>query len=380
MLTDDHVHTLNEVWNLYEPVTAYEMPLPASPPPEVEVEVEVEVEQPEGACECDNCIRRYGLNCSRFLNARTIDEHRQQWSNAKQDFDEAELLLDNTQILEHQHRGQWVNAKQKFEKLDEERAQRQRAAQEPVSVTMQPLRPEATSECGGKCDGDRCFYECGEACGASEPYNEVIDLTCEEQGCDYGCECNYTQQQQPKPYSCDYGCTYSCGAKEGEDCKDELPHMVECVAHNAIESDEDYSDMPPLIPLASYVRSKGWHNPEEDTEDEGETEIVDAPPTKSPKAKPLFPYNHPKWPSPRAKVLVQWMLANGITSKRSMSSVLEKEVKTLTHDNCMSFLAARYGLTGEQLLESNIRQLHNPSGNNTCYCAFCKKESISSSW
>jgi hypothetical protein len=184
------------------------------------------------------------------------------------------------------------------------------------------------------CDSDRCTYECAVACGSSvpadvEPKHEPVGTTL------------------PPIDSCLYGCIFSCGAKQGEDCiaefdaeGNQLPPLVESVVNAAIDSDDD---MPGLISLSAHSNFE-----------ENEIEIVDppaAPQPKPPKAKPLFPYNHHLWPSPRAKVLVRSIL--GKQAKRLLN------VDTLTHDACMRYLAMHYGLSHEQLLKTSIFDLHN---------------------
>lgn len=211
------------------------------------------------------------------------------------------------------------------------------------------------------CDAEHCTYECSEACGSSLPPDEPVG----------------TAYPLPPLESCLYGCAYSCGAKQGQDCiaefdgeGNQLPPVVEAVVNAAIESDDD---MPPLIRMSPI------YNPED------ETEIVStapqaAAPTKPPKTKPIFPYNHPRWPSPRAKALVQWMIRRGRTSKDAISYALkepgDKSIKTLTHDICMRYLAKYYNLSHEQLLEKSIYTLHNPDRHtpywHRCPCPFCK--------
>ena len=240
------------------------------------------------------------------------------------------------------------------------------------------------------CDAERCTYECGEACGSSPPMEQpVIDLTCDKASCEYGCDCKHeparTAYPPPPIGSCLYGCAYSCGAQQGQDCcaqfdpeGNQLPPVVQSVVDAVIESD-DY--MPPLVRVGARATPNGWYNPEEDTEDE--TEIVDVgppQPVKTPKAKPIFPYNHPRWPSPRAKALVQWMIRKGRTSKEAVSYAVKepggKSIKVLTHDICMRYLAKFYNLTHEELLEKTIYQLHNPDKHtpywHICPCSFCK--------
>jgi len=211
-----------------------------------------------------------------------------------------------------------------------------------------------------------------------------IDLTCDADGCQYGCG-------------------VKCGAAE--------PYKAE---------EEDYSDMPPLIPLSSQVNRwppithprteivgahpKGWFNPEEDTEDEEEpraappqplqpqqlrtlsgyrhpeltrmTSFATEEPPQVPKVKPLFPYNHPVWPSPRAKAVVQWLIRTGRASKMTMSESLGEPIGALTHEVCMRYLAAYYGLSHEQLLETSVFKLHNTpamrSNGWLCACALCR--------
>jgi hypothetical protein len=200
------------------------------------------------------------------------------------------------------------------------------------------------------------------------------------------------------------GCTYGCGAKCGA------------------EEEEDYSDMPPLLPLSSQVNRwppithqrteivgaqatpRGWLNPEEDTEDEEPVPRPSVPlppqqlrtlsgyrhpelarmttfnteeqPQQAPKVKPLFPYNHPVWPSPRAKAVVQWLIRTGRTSKMTMRETLGEPISALTHEVCMRYLAAYYGLSHEQLLETSVFKLHNTpamrSNGLLCGCGLCR--------
>jgi hypothetical protein len=237
-------------------------------------------------------------------------------------------------------------------------------------------------ECG-TCDIEPWDYDCGKACGASPqpvraPVAEpVIDLTCDRASCSYGCDSKHEPVGSAYPLppieSCLYGCSFSCGANPGEDCiaqfdeqGEQLPALVRTVVETAIEDDDD--DMPALVSFGTC------HNPEE------ETEIVEptqqGAPTKSPKAKPIFPYNHPRWPSPRAKALVQWMIRRGRTSKSAIEYALGEPVKGLTHDMCMRYLAKFYRLSHEDLLATTIYSLHNPDMHTPyyyrCTCSFCK--------
>jgi len=276
MLTEEHVSILDDVWDLYEPIQASDVPLPVSPPPE-------EYD--------DDRIRQARLNCSRFLDLEDYQER--------------------------------------------------------------------------ACDADRCMYECGAACGASEK-EEIIDLTCDEDRCLYGCD-------------------YSCGARRGEYCKAEyagspsleLPEIVQAVVQTAIESDnEDYSDMPGLVAYAQRFVS-GWPasgNPEDDTEDAMPPLVHMRSQPNTSKAKPLFPYNHPVWPSPRAKLCVQYLLRRGAATKQSMSHVLNRPVKTLTNDICILYLAHHYNITPAELLTTTVRKLHSWPGGESCRCNLCQRD------
>jgi len=253
------------------------------------------------------------------------------------------------------------------------------------------------------CDADRCTYECGAAYGSSEAAygsseaaygsseaaygsseaaygssevpapEQVIDLTCEKSACNYGCICDEAKGLLPPAEGCLYGCNYACGTGYGENCA----AVFDADGNQVMPEDE----MPPLVPLAAYATPRGWFNPEED-EDEGiavPTVAPQPPQPKPPKEKSLFPYNHPRWPSPRAKALVKRMIAIGETSLESIGSVLNKPIKSLNHQNCMQFLAKRYRLTPEQLLETSVSKLHNPPSNywalvQPCVCAFCRQE------
>ena len=282
MLTEEHVAMLNEVWDLYEPAQASDVPLPVSPPPE--------------EYDCDDRIRQYGLNCRRFLNLE-VEEYEE-----------------------------------------------------------------------GACDADRCMYECGAPCGASNPpglgqtqdqtQDQFIDLTCDEDRCLYGCD-------------------YSCGAGRGEYCKAEyagspsveLPEIVQAVAQ-----DEDYSDMPAL-------KRVSWPSsgiPSDDTDDEMPPLMpmrmdMQSQPNTS-KAKPLFPYNHPMWPSPRAKLCVQYLLRRGAATKQSMSRVLNRPIKTLSNDICILYLAHHYNVTPAELLTMTVRKLHSWPGGEYCRCNLCQRD------
>jgi hypothetical protein len=239
------------------------------------------------------------------------------------------------------------------------------------------------------CDADRCTYECGQACGSSAPVElpetQTIDLTCERPACTYGCICNEAKNLLAPAESCLYGCNYACGTNYGDNCT----AIFDAEGNQVMPED----DMPPLVPLVAYPTPRGWLNPEEDSEDEGpyaapkrsEDEGVAAPTVpqpqkvKPPKEKSPFPYNHPRWPSPRAKALVKGMIARGETSLASIASVLDTPIKSLNHDNCMHYLAKRYRLTPEQLLETSIYELHNPPsapywGVSPCICSFCRRE------
>jgi hypothetical protein len=327
MLTDEHVEILNRVWDLYEPsLQAHEIPLPPSPPPERE---------------------------HLFFEEEHLDTL---WHQIPQ----PHLVSES---MPHEE----VCGCETCEWQD-----RQRVKEE-------------------NCDADGCTYECGQACGASEPVElpetETIDLTCERPACTYGCICAEAKNLLAPPEGCLYGCNYACGTNYGENCT-----AIFDINGNQVMPDDD---MPPLVPLAAYATPRGWFNPEEDSEDEGyaaptvasQTEIVSSEP-KPPKEKPLFPYNHPRWPSPRAKMMVRYIL--GPRARQVLN------VKTLTHDICMRWLAKHYRLSHEELLKTSIYKLHNPEraswngGHGTwesvpgkksywdlppqCRCAYCKDE------
>jgi hypothetical protein len=259
------------------------------------------------------------------------------------------------------------------------------AAEHQETCGCDPCEREDRHRAQETCDADRCTYECGAACGSSEAPEQVIDLTCEKSACNYGCVCDEAKNLLPPAEGCLYGCNYACGTGYGENCA----AVFDADGNQVMPED----DMPPLVPLAAYATPRGWFNPEEDSEDEGpyaapkrtgEDEGVAvptvAPQPKPPKEKPLFPYNHPRWPSPRAKALVKRMIAIGETSLESIGSVLNKPIKSLNHQNCMQFLAKRYRLTPEQLLETSVSKLHNPPSatywgtTQPCVCTFCRQE------
>lgn len=279
--------------------------------------------QQDRPCTCDDCIRQQGLNTARYLNPEDYE-------------------------AEHQ---------------------------ETCSCEICDTQDRQVS-----CDADRCTYECGQACGASEPVElpetKTIDLTCEKPVCNYGCICNEAKNLLAPAEGCLYGCNYACGTNYGENCT----AIFDADGNQVMPED----DMPPLVPLAAYATPRGWLNPEEDSEDEGVAVPTVAPQPqqqqpKPPKEKSLFPYNHPRWPSPRAKALVKGMIARGETSLVSIASVLDKPIKSLNHDICMHYLAKRYRLTPEQLLETSIYELHNPPtapywGVSQCGCSFCRRE------
>jgi hypothetical protein len=218
------------------------------------------------------------------------------------------------------------------------------------SQEVPPLPPSPVPECEEQeefpsrseyvrtCDADGCTYECAEACGSSaaEAYSSYSPQA-------YG-------SYAPPIDSCLYGCAYSCGAKQGEYCcaqfdvdGNQLPPVAQSVVNTAIDTDDE---MPPLISFAELARQKGLMNPEEAEPEE--TEIVET----VPKVKPTFPYDHPMWPSPRAKMMVRYIL--GPRAREVLN------VKTLTHDICMRWLANHYRLSHEELLKTSIYKLHNP--------------------
>jgi hypothetical protein len=396
MLTDKHVRILDEVWDLYEPPLP---PLPPSPPPERHHVHFYEAERPQQQqapqqppqqpeWPCDRCIDDEVWECVPTYLRRVPQQEQQRQQERQQEIDA---------LWRQVPQGEPVSASTCEETCDCETCEWQdrRRAEEEYQEGEQSRQnwQERYEQVGGErapccsdylrsCDADRCTYECGAACASSAPAPEqesTIDLTCDKESCAYGCDYNHpppASSYPPPPIeSCLYGCSFSCGVKEGEDCRAEfdaegnqLPPVVRSAVDTVIESDDD--DMPALVPFAAEPRPRGWYNPEE------ETEIVQAPQPRSPKAKPLFPYNHPHWPSPRAKALVQWMIRSGQTSKTAMSSALKEPVTSLTHDVCMRFLAKYYKLSHEKLLETNIYVLHNPDSHTPywqrCTCLFCK--------
>jgi len=192
-----------------------------------------------------------------------------------------------------------------------------------------------------------------------------IDLTCDADGCTYGCGTN-------------------CGAAE--------PYKAE----------EDYSDMPPLLPLnqrteivGAQATPKGWFNPEEEEpmpraaqpqqrtlsgyrhpQLARMTAFGAEEPPQAPKVGTRFPYNHPVWPSPRAKAVVQWLIRKGRTSKERIRYTLKEPIKNLTHEVSMRYLAHYYNVSHETLLKTSVFKLHNPDPNtpywHVCPCSFCK--------
>lgn len=89
-----------------------------------------------------------------------------------------------------------------------------------------------------------------------------------------------------------------------------------------------------------------------------EGDLFDATPTPPPKVPRSLYYNHHHWPSPRAKLFVQEMRKRYTYPK---GPVWSDEFKALwlsagnteyklTHDNCLRYLAYRYGTTLEAFL------------------------------
>jgi len=435
MLTDEHVAILNQVWSIYE-----YPPLPASPPPEM-AEWNERVRQAKEAVAQAQLPFLAGQNpFTREFDPLMAVKHQvdglvsaqqalnevleqqpgvQVWASQPthiffDEEDNTEYVPDEHELAAAERRREWEDAygrmnqsRREWEVLEEQRQQRQvgepevlRNQQEPEQLyscddcirdqglnTARYLNPEDYEHqetCGCEpceshdrervkeetCDADRCTYECGQACGSSAPV-----------------ELPETQTIKLAPAeSCLYGCNYACGTNYGENCT-----AIFDAEGNQVAPD----DMPPLVPLAAYPTPRGWLNPEEDSEDEGpyaapkrtgEDEGVAVPTVapqpqkiKPPKEKSPFPYNHPRWPSPRAKALVKGMIARGETSLASIASVLDTPIKSLNHDNCMHYLAKRYRLTPEQLLETSIYELHNPPsapywGVSPCNCSFCRRE------
>lgn len=298
LLTDVHVEILDKIWDMYEPSMP---PLPPSPPPERQ-HVRFDYERP------DNEQKMSSWPCDPYH----YEEEREM---------EADAL--------------WYQIPQGVPVSD--------------SIQQEYEREYEEYEQQLPCCSDylrRSAYE------SEEP---VIDLTCDKASCEYGCDSKHESSDAaytlPPIESCLYGCAFSCGATQGQDCiaefdaeGNQLPPVVASVVQAAIESDDE---MPPLIDIGSRSAPKGWSTPQK-------TQIVTDPPapTKAPKAKSIFPYNHHLWPSPRAKVLVRSLLG------RRAKDVLN--VETLTHDACMRYLARHYGLSDELLLKTSIFELHNP--------------------
>ena len=388
MLTDEHVNILNHVWAMYEP-------LPTWPPPEIE-EWNERVRQAKAAVAQAQEPFMVGQNpfMREFDPLLAVKHQVDTLVNAQQQLSE---VLDQQPVWQplpgptHQF----------FDQEQEQEAESDEHIRQYGMNTARYLNPEDYAAehqetCGcdtcewqdrhrvqETCDADRCTYECGAACGASEAAygaseaaapEQVIDLTCERPACNYGCICDEAKNLLPPAEGCLYGCNYACGTGYGENCT-----AIFDMNGNQIMPEDD---MPPLVPLAAYATPQGWFNPEEDSEDEGVAVPTVAPQVqpKPPKEKSPFPYNHPRWPSPRAKALVKGMISRGETSLASISSVLNKSIKTLNHENCMQFLAKRYRLTPEKLLETSIYELHNPPSatywgtTHPCGCTFCRQE------
>ena len=362
MLTDRHVAILDRVWERYENSLP---PLPPSPPPERQ---HVRFDEEGVAHAQEKVIRK----------RQRLEREEQQVDDLWRQVPQGEPV---SASMAHQETcGCDVCDSQDRRRLEEYEAAAQAnwtSQQRYEQVGGEPA--PCCSDYLRACDADRCTYECGEACGSAPPIElaeqHVIDLTCDKESCAYGCDSSHVPL--PPIGSCLYGCSFSCGVKEGEDCRAEfdaegnqLPPVVKAVVDAA--ADDEYDDMPALIPTQSTQRV--WYNPEENAEND--TEIVETVAPQPPKAKPLFPYNHPRWPSPRAKALVQWMIRKGKTSKSAIEYALKQPIKALTHEICMRYLAKYYKLSHEKLLEKTIYLLHNPDPHtpyyNLCTCSFCK--------
>jgi hypothetical protein len=317
-------------------------------------------------CGCDTCewqdrrrVEEERLTALQEEAEREQEESQQRWQEyhrRKQERawqEQYQQEQEERQQLQEQEQGQcsWRDYAERYtQRVQQHFLPQHEQEQEQEQEQEEEQQLPSCSSYLRRCDADRCTYECAAACGSSPPAE---------------------QQQQPvgNAYplppieSCLYGCSFSCGAKLGEECiaqfdeeGDQLPALVRNVVETAIESDDD---MPALVSF------RPCYNPEE------ETEIVEpkAAPAKPPKAKPLFPYNHPRWPSPRAKALVRSILGKRATEVLG--------VKTLTHDACMRYLAKYYRLSHEQLLETSVYTLHNPDPHTPyyyrCKCTFCAK-------
>jgi hypothetical protein len=389
MLTDRHVAILDRVWERYENSLP---PLPPSPPPERQhvhfdeegvahtqekvIRKRQRLERLEQKPEwpCDRCIDQEVWECGQCV----VPVQEQQVDDLWRQVPQGEPV--SASMAHEETCGCDICESQDRRRLEEYEAAAQ--ANWTSQERYEQVGGESAPCCSDylrTCDADRCTYECGEACGSAPPIElaeqHVIDLTCDKESCAYGCDSSHVPL--PPIGSCLYGCSFSCGVKEGEDCRAEfdaegnqLPPVVKAVVDAA--ADDEYDDMPALIPMQSTQR--GWYNPEENVEND--TEIVDTVTQQPPKAKPLFPYNHPRWPSPRAKALVQWMIRKGKTSKRAIEYALKQPIKALTHDICMRYLAKYHKLSHEKLLEKTIYLLHNPDPHtpyyNLCTCSFCK--------
>lgn len=416
MLTDRQVALLDDIWALYEPSEldlAQEIPLPPSPPPERRHVYFQDAEQPkreQAEWPCDQCLTQEVWECGQCIVQRQQEEQEQEQEEEERDR-QADVLWRQvpqaapvSAAMQHkevcgcdtcEQQDRRREEKERLLELQEEAEQEQelaqwrwreyherrqeRARQEQEEEEGQEYRVPRCSDYLPTCDADGCAYECGTACGASAP---AINLTCDRASCEYGCDSKHepvgSAYPLPPPESCLYGCAFSCGAKEGEDCCAQFDlegNQLAPAVNSVIDADTE-DDMPPLIYMGARTTPKGFHNPEEQAEDE--TEIVNSGPppqlTKPPKAKPLFPYNHLRWPSPRAKALVQWMIRRGRTSKEA---VIDGEpTKSLTHDVCMRYLAKYHKLSHEKLLEKTIYELHNTDKYSpywqSCKCPFCK--------
>jgi len=317
------------------------------------------------------------------------------------------MNIDEVYALRQRLKRQLRDVRKKYDELEAEQCPPPPAPTPPL-----PASPPPEREC------EMCTDEWD--CGCYEPPSELNERVNEQEPNEFWTDCNLgrlglntrnyldEQQENEQPsfitkdenyidLTCDAdGCTYGCGTN--------------CGAAEPYKAEEDYSDMPQLLPLnqrteivGAQATPKGWFNPEEDTEDEEPPQPLQQPlhpkqlrtlssyrhpqltrmtafgaeePPQVPKAKPLFPYNHPTWPSPRAKAVVQWMIRTGRASKMTMSESLGEPIGTLTHEVCMRYLAAYYGLSHEQLLETSVFKLHNtPAMRRSgwlCACALCR--------
>ena len=401
MLTEEHVAILNQVWSIYE-----YPPLPASPPPEMS-EWNERVRQAKEAVAQAQLPFLAGQNpfTREFDPLMAVKHQVDGLVSAQQALNEVLEQQPGVQVWTSQPTHTFFDEDQEQEPEPEQQDQvcicdeciRDQGLNTARYLNPEDYEAEHQETCGCEicetqdrqvsCDADRCTYECGEACGSSEAAcgsseaacgqapcssSETIDLTCEKPVCNYGCICDEAKNLLAPAESCLYGCNYACGTNYGENCT-----AIFDAEGNQVMPDDD---MPPLVPLAAYATPRGWFNPEEDSEDEGVAAPTVPPQPKPPKEKSPFPYNHPRWPSPRAKALVKGMISRGETSMESIRSVLNKPIKSLNHETCMHFLAKRYRLSPEQLLETSIYELHNPPSapywgiRQACGCTFCRQE------